>query len=78
MIPPEDGDSFSLSARKHALVRVAVGVPMLLFCLLALVVAFRVADRPLADRTFWMAVLALLAGFAVYFAKPLRQLLSRR
>lgn len=67
----------TLSPRKVALVRVVVGVPMLAVALFGLVIAYRLSGRPLGDSVFWLAILAVFIGFAVYFARPLVVLFRR-
>lgn len=76
--PPEGGRPHALSARKAALVRVAVGVPMLVVSLFGALVAYRVSGRPLGGGVFWTLLAAILAGFGLYFARPLLTLFPRR
>ncbi|HSH70616.1 MAG TPA: hypothetical protein VK997_11905 [Deferrisomatales bacterium] len=64
--------------RRLAMIRLAVGGPTFMILLFGLVIAYRVAGRPMGDRVFWAVLGALVVGFAVYAVTALASLRPRR
>lgn len=74
---PAGGDSL-LPAKKMALVRVAVGVPMFFMMFCGLILAYRVTGKTLSGGVLWACAGALLAGFSIYALGPILSLLRRK
>lgn len=66
--PAPDSPEAALAARRArlAMVRLAVGGPTFMVLLFGLVIAYRVAGRPLGDGAFWALLGTLVLGFAAY------------
>ena len=52
--------------RRLAMVRLAVGGPTFMILIFGLVIAYRVAGRPMGDGVFWAVLATLLAAFGLY------------
>jgi hypothetical protein len=48
------------------MIRLAVGGPTFMILIFGLVIAYRVAGRPLGDGVFWGVLATLVVAFAVY------------
>lgn len=71
--PPLGGDTDSPEAvratrRRLAMIQLAVGGPTFMILLFGLVIAYRVAGRPLGDGVFWAVLGTLVVGFVAYAA----------
>ena len=67
-VAPPDSPEAALAARRRrlALVQLAVGGPTFMVLLFGLVIAYRVAGRPLGDGVFWGVLGTLALGFGGY------------
>ena len=74
----ESAEGATLDAKKRALVRVVVGVPMFAVALFGAILAYRVSGRPLHGSVFWLFILAVVVGFFVYSLSPFLALIRKR
>ena len=75
---PDSPEAAKFTRRRLAMIRLAVGGPTFMILLFGLVIAYRVANRPLGDGVFWAVLGTLVVGFVAYAAAVLASLRSRR